>query len=216
MNWKKIKRLLCIVIFFTPGIIWYQDTGNILQYYENTVPDGQLLYVLSKLFGLYALTGIAWQMISILINRLGFASENEFRLNHAIFGGINFFLVILHTGLFYFAVTLRQGKSAWQLFIPNFNDYYHIYLSAGLIGAMILITLVITGILRWYKKSSIVRYLHNSYWLLAGLVYIHALSIGTEAQSTIGLIYYSLLGNSIFFLWILLLLRRVRMRMIFP
>ena len=51
---KILNRLFVILLLTMPGIIWYRQTGDIGFYFSEGVPDGQLLYVLSKLAGLYA------------------------------------------------------------------------------------------------------------------------------------------------------------------
>jgi hypothetical protein len=49
---------------------------------------------------------------------------------------------------------------------------------------------------------------HKLYWVAIVLVYLHALAVGTEAQTRAGLLFYGLLGLIVAFLFIASLLRR--------
>jgi hypothetical protein len=48
--------------------------------------------------------------------------------------------------------------------------------------------------MRAYSKETVTRWLHKLYWVVIALVYLHALAVGTEAQSSTGLLFYGLLG----------------------
>ena len=215
MNVKNYSLIaLPALIVLAPGIIWYQQTGDLTVYlspeYASQVPPGQLVYVLSKLLGLYALSFIAWQLIATLCTRLGIGSPRWRGRRHRWFGGFVVLLALAHSLLFVMAVSLRQGHLAWGLLLPDFRDFYHTHLTFGLLGLWVLLAVVGAGVVRRRKPRSPSRWLHKAYWLAIVLIYLHSLAIGTESQSTAGLLFYGALGGIALVLFVAFLLNRFR------
>ncbi len=207
-GWMLLAALL--VVMTLPAMIWYQQTGELGVYYSPSTPPGQLLYVLSKLAGMYALLFIALQIIVSLAGRLKQASIPHLRLLHPLLGTFVVLLGMTHALLFFAAVSVRQGDPAWGLLFPGFRDFYHTHLTLGLFGLWILITVMISGFTRSINRSHFAKILHRGYWLAIVLVYIHALAIGTETQSRLGLALYSILGGVAMMLLVAWLIRRNR------
>jgi predicted ferric reductase len=205
---------LLALVCLAPGMIWYQQTGDLGVYlspeYASQVPSGQLVYVLSKLLGLYALSFIAWQLIATLSTRLGLGSLSWRGRTHRWFGTAVVSLAIAHMLLFVMAVSLRQGHLAWGLFLPDFRDFYHTHLTFGLLGLWTLLTVVGAGVVRHRKPRTPSRWLHKAYWVAIVLITLHSLAIGTESQSTAGLLFYGTLGGIVLVLFIAFLLNRFR------
>lgn len=207
--------LSAAVLFCLPGFIWYERTGDLSFYFSNSAPEGQWFYVLSKLAGMYTLMSIAWQIIVMLLTRLGLLQLRRLSVMHGVFGSLIVVLAMSHAILFFIAMSQRQGEPAWALLVPDFSNYYHTYLTLGLLGLFILLAVCITGILCLRKPFSFAKKLHNLYWLSLGFTYIHALSIGTESQTSAGLVLYLALGGLAIFLWILLMIKQFKTSVIF-
>jgi hypothetical protein len=202
--------VVLLVIVTLPAMIWYQQTGDLSLYFTEAVPAGQLLYVLSKLAGMYALLFIALQIIVSLAGRLKMIPLHRLRLSHPLLGSLVVILGVAHALLFFTAVSVRQGDPAWGLLFPGFRDFYHTHLTLGVLGLWILIAVMISGIVRFNNRSHFARMLHRGYWASITLVYIHALAIGTESQSRAGLALYSILGGVVVMMLVMWLIRRNR------
>ena len=207
-GWMLLAALLVIVTL--PAMIWQQQAGDLSFYFTDAVPAGQLPYVLSKLAGMYALLFIALQIIMSLAARLELMPLHRLRMSHPMMGALVVLLGVAHALLFFAAVSLRQGDPAWGLLFPDFRDFYHTHLSLGLFGLWILIAVMISGVARHINRSRFAKILHRGYWLSIVLVYIHALAIGTEAQSRAGMALYSILGSIVLMMLVVWLIRRNR------
>ena len=199
-----------LVVITLPWMIWRQQTGDLGLYFTEAVPAGQLLYVLSKLAGMYALLFIALQIIVSLAGRLNLIPPHRLRFSHPLLGSLVVLLGVAHALLFFTAVSVRQSGPAWGLLFPGFRDYYHTHLTLGVFGLWILIAVMISGVVRCINRSSMARMLHRGYWVSIALVYIHAIAIGTESQSRAGLAFYSTLGGVVLMMLVMWIVRRNR------
>lgn len=177
-----------------PLLIWFQQVGSILIYFQEGVPEGQLIYVLSKLTGMLALFSIAWQIIVTLCKKLNILTFNWTLKSHKRMGYLILFFALAHMLLFVIAVSLRQGYPAWGLFMPNFKDYYHTRLTLGLIGMGLLIFVSFIGVLRLKLPKIKMSYLHRAYWLSILSIYFHSLAIGSDVQAPLAFLFYAFLG----------------------
>ena len=186
--------LLFIFLLLIPGVVWYVQTGTLTVYFSEDVPKGQFLYVLSKLVGMVVLMCIAWQIIVTLLSKLHVISEYWIGAHHRLLGAFIIIFALVHIFLFVIAVSIRQESFAWSLLLPNFKDFYHTHLSFGLFGMIGLFAVAFAGVRRVlrYKKWSVL--LHRMYWVAISFIYLHALAVGSESQSIIGLVLYSSLG----------------------
>ncbi|MES9905269.1 MAG: hypothetical protein ABW168_21665 [Sedimenticola sp.] len=211
-----MSRLLIaclLVVFLIPGFIWYGQTGDLSVYFSESAPDGQFLYVLSKLVGMYALLLISWQIIITLLTRLGIMHFQWRGATHRLFGVFVVVLALTHLLLFFTAVSLRQDAPALGMFLPNFKDFYHTHLTFGLLGLWVLFAVLASGLDRYRKNTSHSRLLHKGYWVSIALVYFHALAVGTESQSKVGLIFYSALGILVLLLLVIWLISQGKTRL---
>ena len=129
---KYLKTVLALFLLAVPGLIWYRQTGDLTFYFAEQVPEGQLLYVLSKLAGLYALVFIAWQIFAALSERVITLPAVKRNRLHRWLGSLVIILALAHLVLFFLAVSMRQDAPALSLFLPSFKDYYHTRLAFGL------------------------------------------------------------------------------------
>jgi len=204
---RMLGRLIVAILLIMPGLIWYRQTGDIGFYFSEGVPDGQLLYVLSKLAGLYALLFVALQIMAALLGYLGTPLAPCKGNSHRLIGIVTLCLAVAHLMLFFTAVSIRQDAPALGMFLPSFVDYYHTRLAFGLFALWGLLVVLVAGVMRAYRKETVTRWLHKLYWVVIALVYLHALAVGTEAQSSAGLLFYGLLGALVAVLMILSLIR---------
>lgn len=203
---------LLFIFFLLPGTIWFQQTGNVSLYFTNAVPDGQLLYILSKLLGLYAFFFLMMQVLLSLSCRLQLLQISWMGKLHKVTGSMVFLLALTHWFLFFLAVSFRQDSLAWGLLLPNLSDFYHTHLSFGLIGLWLLLAVVMAGMLRLIRKSAYAPMIHRAYYLSIGLIYVHVLAIGTESQSTAGLVLYLGLGMVFILLLLAASMKQYKMR----
>lgn len=183
-------------IFLLPGVIWYRQTGDLAIYFSEHVPEGQFIYVLSKLAGMYALLFIVWQVIASLATRCNLVRHRWQGSVHRWFGVLVVALSLTHFMLFTAALSIRQGYFAWGLFVPDFSDYYRTHLSLGLIGLWAMFAVLIAGVVHWRRNNVRARLIHRGYWVSITFIYFHALAVGTESQSRAGLALYGVLGTA--------------------
>ncbi len=194
MRSPRVYCAVSLVVLLVPLVVWSQQTGAISLYLSDDSPEGQLPYVLSKLAGMVALSLAAWQVITTLLCRFGTVRLTRQGMVHAVLGTLTAVFACLHFALFFLASSSRDGTMAWGLFVPNFVDYYHTHLSLGLIGWAVLLGVLVSGFLRANRKTMVRKVLHRSYWVSIALVYVHAMAIGSESQSTVGMLFYFGLG----------------------
>ncbi|MFT7389197.1 MAG: hypothetical protein ACI8VC_002462 [Candidatus Endobugula sp.] len=207
--------VIALVAFSMPLLIWYRHTGDLSVYFSPSTPPGQWEYVLSKLFGLYAILLFSIQLIISLlgISPLTVKAPTKKYLSpllskitsrhHKWLGMSVLLFVLLHLACFFIAVTLRQESLAWGLLVLKFHDFYHTQLSFGLMSFLGLLLIAIAGILRHRYRNSWLHSLHKLYLPVAILVYTHALAIGTEFQTALGMAFYGVLASVIIFLLVI-------------
>jgi len=200
----QLARFLASGMLLLPLLLWLYQTGSPLIYFTDDAPAGQLPYVLSKLFALYALAFIHFQIMAVLLAKLG----NRFpRSMHFVLGVMILILSLSHFLLFVSAASLRQGGMAWSLFAFDFDDFYHTYLSVGLISLLTLVLVVFLGALQSRFRGPVFRIAHRLYFLVIGGVYLHSLSVGSEMQSFWGVLYFSTLGFIVVILTMLVFIK---------
>lgn len=200
-NWL-VNSIFWIVLLVIPLFSWLSSEGNILDYFIYTVPQGQFLYVISKLLGLYGLTFL-WLHMSYALLRHSFFNvylvpwSIKRHRNTAIFALV---LIVLHLGLFVMAVSLRKELVSFDLLIPNFSHgYYKSLLSFGAIGFWLILFVALTGrLLALTKKNEwTLRWLHRLSFVCFTLVYFHGLGVGSETKSGILFLFYLFMGGSL-------------------
>ena len=179
---------LCLLV---PVALWFAQTGDLRIYFMYETPDGQFTYVLSKLAGMMALVCIAWQFILGQLRGLGWCDVAKLSQYNRKIGLATLTFAVSHLGLFFTAVTLRQDYLAWPLLLPNFKDYYHIYLTLGWFGLCCLLCVFSIGVLRIRNRLVKSVILPKLYWAALVLVTLHAFTVGSDAQLSAGMAFYS-------------------------
>lgn len=169
--------VLLLIVSVFPLLIWLQNSGNPMLYLDSTVPQGQWAYVLSKLFGLYAMLAMASQILAGLLLRKGYSSV------HRNLGLMVLTLLTLHGLLFVAAVSIRSGHIVWHLLAPAFlSGYYNMALAFGVMSFWASFVLCYAGlkVSRGYMSWKRAHWLSFPIFLAS---FSHGWMIGTESQS---------------------------------
>jgi DMSO/TMAO reductase YedYZ heme-binding membrane subunit len=191
-------KQLFILFLAVPAIVWMIAVGDLWAYFSHNVPRGQILYLFSKLLGIYALYIMAAQIIVGIQGR-----QSALFRYHRRLGLITAVVVFGHLGLFVTAASLRTGHAAWDNLIPAFDQgFFKSAVSYGIVAAYIMLIVVCSG-LALRKLPALLRQLHRLAYVVVGLGWLHSFSIGTETRSLTLLSYYGCLAVLIVAAWLL-------------
>ncbi len=199
------------ILALTPAfLLWLSAIGNPFHYLDPAVPEGQLLYVLSKLAGLCAVSLFTVQLIVTVLRGTPFGPSMRGwpTAAHAILGAGVLFAALLHVILFVAAASIRSEHLVTALLLPRWSTGF--YDSMTSLGALALYTLVFIavagalgrrlGIIRVWSTTP--RYLqlkaqriHRALvFLSVPLIIIHSYAIGSETGTLPFIIFYVVLG----------------------
>lgn len=208
--------IVCIATLLIPVLVWLISTHGPIAYFLHEVPPGQRFYILSKLFGLLALT-LFWLQCMAALARFapalrGFLSLS--RRRHAYIGSITAVLVLLHVAAFITAATLRTGHLALPLLAPKFDQgFYNSFVSIGVIAFWGLVAVIIAGIMR-ARGREVWRWVNRLSLVVCALGFRHGIMIGSETRFGLMKYVYAFIGLSLataVVSWIWMLVRaRVR------
>ena len=183
--WRPVvPEWVLAAILVGPGLAFVMTAGDIREYFHYDVPDGQFLYILSKLTGLYAAVLLWLQVMGGLIRPAGIVGGEApgFLRRHRVLGLAATLLLLIHAGLFVAAVSLRNGHFAWALLWPHFDlGYYRQMLSLGLIAAWLLMGVIVAGLVR-SRLGGLWKWIHRLSVPALVLVLVHSFFIGTETR----------------------------------
>ncbi|MCP4488813.1 MAG: hypothetical protein GY820_16110 [Gammaproteobacteria bacterium] len=175
--------------------LWLQTSHGLTSYWSASTPPGQAAYVLSKYFGLFAILLLITQVLLGIYSVTGRARQTSSRGIHKYLGLTALAAVLLHVGLFFSAVALRNGQADWMLLLPNFNaGYYKQVMSLGVIAVPLLLITVWSGYRVTRQLSGRTRLVHRLGIIAFILAYFHGLLIGTETRFNTNLIIYAGVG----------------------
>jgi predicted ferric reductase len=175
---------LVIVLLSIPGVTWISITGDLTAYWRYEVPAGQVIYLLSKLAGLYAFVTFWLQLMYGLLGaqgraRLGVERGNAF---HRQLGAVVVVLMVAHIVLFVAGVSIRTNHFASQYLTPTFSEgYYRSVITLGILAA----SLVVIGVASALARRALRSGWKFGHWLLLvayGLVFVHSILIGSESR----------------------------------
>ena len=163
-----------LVMLFT---FLYSRSNNLDSFFRLNAPQGQTLYVLSKLTALGVYLLLWWQIM------LGIFKSLNTRY-HIILGVSVLLLVILHVALFVSAASARQGELAIGMLLPDFTSgYYQSGLSFGVIALLCIVIVAIFGVLK-NRLPKHWKFGHGLVYVTFALVSIHGSMIGSEISSS--------------------------------
>ena len=168
-----------LVMLFT---YLYFRSNNLDTLFRLNAPQGQSLYVISKLMALGVYVLMWWQIMLGLFKKLH-------TRHHIVLGICTLFLVVTHVISFISAVSLRQDNLAVGLLLPDFTSgYYKSGISLGVIALLCIVVAVISGALR-DKLPKYWRFGHGLVYVTFALASVHGLMIGSEIGVNTYLIY---------------------------
>lgn len=184
MSWFRFSFLALVVLF--PVFFVFVNSPPIADYKGGLAPPGQLIYLVSKAFGLIAVTLFLYQAITGLIIFMKVRSIEPVilpsRTIHQYIGIGTIVCIFAHVGLFVVAASIRTGNPQFGLLLPNFEQgHYRFMLSIGLI-AMLVLVIAVTAIVYISHASRIRRWTHRLALIGFGLALWHAYSIGSEFE----------------------------------
>jgi len=182
------RRWIFALLSAVPAVVWLVSVGDIGMYFTHHLPAGQLLYLFSKLFGLYAYFVMTVQII------LGIqGSGSPYFKFHPRIGMLTTLAVVTHAALFIIAASLRSGHPAFDNLVPVFDQgFYKRSVSLGVIGAYCLVLVIAAAIfMQRFRKLFIV--IHRFAFVVAGLGWLHSFAIGTETRIPVVMTFYGCL-----------------------
>lgn len=206
-----LRRGWLLLVFLTlPAVAWWQSIGDWRVYVEFRVPPGQILYVFSKLVGLYALF-LAWlHIVAALLRQAGWALVTSWWSVsfHRRFGTLVAVCIVLHVALFVAAASLRTDRPALALLWPNFENFYAMAVSLGVLGLYGTTCVVAGGFARLARRrlAALGHYLALPVFAAA---YTHGLLIGTETRSFVFLLLYGMMSVSLLAVGIIWVVKHV-------
>jgi len=180
--WQYVIKVLWSAVFILPFALWH-FTSDVMSYFRYGAPDGQVWYVFSKLFALYAVLLLWYQALSTLLKESRYSvlfTQWNF-LQHRTIGSLTLLTIIIHIICFIVAVSLRKQTIAWGLLLPDFQDFYHTSITIGLLAFVIILAAISAAILR--KRLPILwKKIHRCMILVVILGLAHGYLIGTETR----------------------------------
>ncbi len=176
-----VLSLVCL----SPLLVWSLTVPDAWRYLRiEGLPPGQALYVVAKLIGLFAMC-LFWLQCVLALARhaplfFGFPSSDH-RV-HRRLGLATLILILLHAGLFIVAASLRTGHIAWDLLLPSVgHGYYRTSVGLGAVALWLCLLAIFAGrrVAQGYRRW---KPIHMVWPMVFGLVFIHAIAIGTESR----------------------------------
>ncbi len=187
---KSVTNVLWPVVFVLPFALWH-FTSDVMSYFRYGAPTGQLWYVFSKLFALYAVLLLWYQVLSTLLKGTRYHAlfPTWTFLRHRTIGSLTLLTIMVHIACFVTAASLRKETIAWGLLLPDFHDFYHAAITIGLFGFFIVWIAIGAAILR-RRFPTVWKIIHRSMVLVVGLGLVHGYLIGTETRYGLYEIFY--------------------------
>lgn len=197
---RVLAPMVCVITFGMAVAVWLASTGDPLAYFAATVPPGQTLYVLSKLFGLLGITMLWFQAMATLAKATpalrGFPVLQGWA--HMTFGIATMVVIVLHLALFVAASTIRTKHAALDLLVPTFEQgYYRSMISVGVIAFWMLLLAAIAGSWRGLRGGAVARWLHRLMFIVMLGGFVHGMTVGSETRFGLMKYVYAFVGLSL-------------------
>jgi predicted ferric reductase len=181
-----------------PAGFWLQSLDSFAIYTDYETPPGQILYIFSKLMGLYAVFLLWLQILLGLGRKMPNGQRPGISMTlHRNLGIATFAALVLHAALFVLAVSVRKEYFVYGLLLPVFNDgFYRLAVTLGILALYGLIFTLIAGVLRKQGKKWAV-WMHRISLVAFALTLVHCLLIGTETRYFTMIALYSLMVISV-------------------
>jgi len=186
-------------MLITPVALWLSTEGNPLDYMHYDLPPGQLLYVFSKLMGLYTVMFLWLQIMYGLVGKGNWVDALLPKWSiptHRLIGILVMSAALTHFALFFSAVALRKQTIPVHLLVPDFSSYFHAVVTLGVISLYLMILVVLVGIYR-SRLGKYWVWSHRLSVLMIIVVIAHSLLIGSETKSVTWLTFYAVAGTTL-------------------
>jgi DMSO/TMAO reductase YedYZ heme-binding membrane subunit len=179
-----VLQAVLIVCLALPGVTWISTVGNLADYWRYEVAPGQVLYLLSKLAGLYAFVAF-W--LQLMYGLLGASGRRRLKVEcghafHRTLGVLVMVLVATHVALFVTGSSIRAHHFASQYLTPTFSSgYYRSIITFGIIAAILLLIAVVSAA----GRRMVGRIWRIQHWAVIpaySLAFTHSLLIGSESR----------------------------------
>jgi hypothetical protein len=187
-----LSQLLIVLVLALPAVQWLATSESIWIVPIERMPKGQVVYLLAKLAGLYAIAIFGLQLAYGLAGarvRPMLGQERGVHFHRSL-GLVTLTLLLAHATLFIVGASMRIGHFAVQFALPDlFGDYYLSRIALGWWAGLAIIIGAVAALLRgllgrWWKLA---------HWLslpAAPALAIHSLSIGTESRMPVMMAAY--------------------------
>lgn len=181
------------IIFVLPLALW-NFTTDVVSYFLYGAPIGQIWYIFSKLFGLYAALLLWYQAVSTLLKNTHYSAvfPQWTFLRHRVLGSLTFLTIVMHIICFVIAVSLRKESIAWGLLLPDFRDFYHSAITIGLFGFLVTLVAIAAAMLRG-RFPRFWKLVHRGMIIAVSLGLVHGYLIGTETRYGLYELFYGAL-----------------------
>ena len=189
MKTKAALLIACVLSFVLPVLSWIENTGGFLRLFEIHQPPGQSWYVLSRLFGLLALTAGCWQFFIGLSRRFPvrlISKITTIRTLHSVLGLVSFLLFWSHALCFTTAVSIRKDVIAYNFLLPNLTDHYHSVISIGWLSLILVTIAIFARLLRVRHQDK----WHRLVYAVLPIALLHSLLVGSDTRDTMMIFYY--------------------------
>jgi len=185
--------LLAAITFLLPLSVWTNNTDGLQRLFDIHEPPGQSWYLLSRLFGVLALSTACWQFVVGLSRKYPqpiFKQHAAQRRVHASLGVITFVLFWSHALCFVSAVSIRKSQLAYNLMLPNLVDYYHTVISIGWLALLVVTIAVLARVLKVKNK----HLWHKIVYAVMPLAIVHSILVGSDTRDVFMLFNYVLIS----------------------
>ena len=194
------RSILLAALLILPLGAWLAALGNPVAYFQYEMPPGQVLYIVSKLLGLYAIVLFWLQlMYGLLKNDVLLRSVlPQWSIStHRLLGLSTLLMTSLHFVVFFMATSLRKGSAALQLLLPDFGSgYFSTTVSLGWLALVGLWVVAIAGIARARGGRGWIG-VHRIAIAVGFLAMAHSLLVGSETKTGLWLGIYFFFGVTI-------------------
>lgn len=192
--------VLTLFSLIAPLYIWLQTAGSLQDYWTMQLPPGQVFFIFSKLFALYALQFL-WLQFVLALLKLDKRSSMPHSV-HTVLGSLTVISILTHIGLFITAVAIRAEHFPVALLLPRFTSgFYNTAVSLGLIGIWMILIAFVAGMMVRHltrymnaSRSAVLRWLHRLVYLALLCSVLHGFLIGSETRLEISQFIFAMMG----------------------
>lgn len=168
------------------GLVWWFSVGSPQLEWRYFAPAGQSLYVYSKLVGLGAAMLLLLQWLYALWKPVMPPALQLRSSVHKIWGSLIAIGILVHVGLFFVGVWIRQAHVPWALLVPDFSHgYYKSGLSLGLLAVLGMLVTIYLGLGLSHRPHRRLKSWHRWASISLAPALVHGAMVGSEVEHPI-------------------------------